>query len=144
MLDGGVTDILVLSEFGDYIVYQTGEYEYKYDEVLGYISTDTRKTYIYDSKKKQNVYEIEKGTSAYYMSDDSRYIMINSFDESDLFGGSEACWLFDAETGKVVFQECENIMITQIGEKTYINVCGSNFSVLYDEKYNIIRKIYYE
>ena len=144
VLDGGVTEILALSEFGEYIVYQTGEYEYKYDEVLGNISTDTRKTYIYDSKKKQNVYEIEKGTSAYYMSDGSRYIMINSFDEFDLLGGSESCWLFDAEAGKVVFQECENISITQIGEKTYINVCGNNFSALYDEKLNIIRKTYYE
>ena len=66
------------------------------------------------------------------------------FDETDFFGGTEKCWLFDTETGKMLFENCNNIVLHSIDGKTYINVCTDNSTALYDNEFNLIRKAYYE
>lgn len=144
VIEDGISEVLSLSEYADYIVYQTGVYEYKYDETLGNISTDTRQTYIYDSDERTNVVALEKGVSAYFTDENSRYMTISHFDEDDFFGGIAEYWLFDSEKGEIVLDECQNISVYKIDGKDYITACSKNQAVLYDGDLKPIIKRYFE
>ena len=52
--------------------------------------------------------------------------------------------LFDTKSGKVLFENCNQIVLYEIGDKTYINVCTDNSSALYDGDLKLVRKAYFE
>lgn len=137
-------DVINTSENGEYIIYIEGEFEYGMDEETGLPKEDPRKTHIYDSKKKQIVYSMDSTSNAHFADKEKRFILISDYDIMDMFSESERCWLFDTTTGEIVFENCKNISLTSIGEKTYINVNTDNSSALYDENFKLIRKSYHE
>ena len=61
-----------------------------------------------------------------------------------MMGGDPKYTLFDSQSGKVVFEDCLNISIYEIGESVYINVCTDNSSALYDSNFKLVRKAYFE
>ena len=139
----GASDVTAVSEYGEYVIYIEGEHEYGIDEQTGLPLKDTRKVHVYDSEKGESVFTLDSPCNA-YLTEDKRFIRISVFDETDFFGGTEKCWLFDTETGKMLFENCNNIVLHSIDGKTYINVCTDNSTALYDNEFNLIRKAYYE
>lgn len=140
-----VTDIINVSENGEYIVYQTGTYDYGYDELTGESNIiDTRKLFIYDSAKKENIFSLDRGGSGYFPDSTERYIVITVYDETDFFGGEATYWLYDAKQSKMLFENCNQISFYDVGDNCYFNVCTDNTSALYDSNLNCIRKTYFE
>lgn len=139
----GASELGAVSEYGEYVIYTEGEYNYGVDELTGLPLEDTRKVHIYDSEKKEVVFTLDAPCNA-YLTEDKRFIRLSVYDETDFFGGTEKCWLFDTQNGELVFENCNNIMLQFIDGMTYINVCTDNSSALYDGEFNLIRKVYYE
>lgn len=143
----GASEIATVSDKGEYAVFVEGEYDYNYDEETGKPLPDTRKTYIYDSKNAKIIYSVNAYAGSYAPDKNKRFIMLTVYDGTDMydmFGGDPKYTLFDTQSGKVVFESCNQIALYDIGDKTYINVCTENSSALYDEDFNVIRKAYFE
>ena len=139
----GASDVTAVSEYGEYVIYTEGEYNYGIDELTGQPLKDTRKVHIYDSEKGESVFTLDAPCNA-YLTEDKRFVRISVYDETDVFGGTERCWLFDTRSGKIVFENCTNIMLQSIDGETYINVSSDNNSALYDGNLKLIRKAYFE
>ena len=140
----GASDVINTSEYGEYAIYIEGEYEYSFDEETGKPKPDTRKTHVYDSKKKEIVFTLDSSSNAHFADKDKRFIVLSEYDVNDMFGSIEASWLLDTNTGEIVFENCKNITFYTVGDNTYINVCTDNSSALYDENMKLIRRNYYE
>ncbi len=140
----GANEVVNTSEYGEFVIYIEGEYNYGIDELTGLPFKDTRKTHIYDTKKGEIVYTVEASGNTHFADEKKRFLMITVYDEVSLFGGDVASWLFDTVSGKIVFESCKEISLYEIEGVTYINVCTENSSALYDENFNVIRKSYFE
>ncbi len=140
----GANEVVNTSEYGEFVIYIEGEYNYGIDELTGLPFKDTRKTHIYDTKKGEIVYSVDASGNTHFADEKKRFLMISVYDEASLFGGEVASWLFDTVSGKIVFENCKDISLYEIEGVTYINVCTENSSALYDENFNVIRKEYFE
>ncbi len=137
-------EALDISENGKYLVYNSGAYDYKYDEALGKgIIIDTRKLHIYDTDKKENIYSFDLAGYGSYIGDDDRYIMIYTY-QSDYFAGGTSLYLFDTKTNRMIFENCKTIIHNSIEGKNYFNVCTANSCTLYDSDMNVIIRTYTE
>ncbi len=140
----GANEVVNTSEYGEFVICIEGEYNYGIDELTGLPFKDTRKTHIYDTKKGEIVYSVDASGNTHFADKRKRFLMISIYDEASLFGGEVASWLFDTVSGKIVFENCNDISLYDIEGVTYINVCTENSSALYDENFNVIRKAYFE
>lgn len=143
----GASEVLDTTENGEYAIFIEGEYDYSFDEETGKPDLDTRKTHIYDSKKAEIVYTIGAYSYAHFSDKNKRFALLTTYEAEDMYdimGGDPKYTLFDAQSGKVVFENCLNISIYEIGESTYINVCTDNSSALYDGNLKLVRKEYFE
>lgn len=141
----GANDVLVTSEYGDYIVYVEGEYDYSYVSETEEANENLPVTHIYNSDKKEVVFSLnEQGTYARFADEDGRFILVSAYDSMAFFGGVEKYWLFDTKSGNTVFENCNDIKLFDVDGKTYINVCKENCATLYDEDYKIVLRNYYE
>ena len=141
----GVTDVMNVTDNGEYIIYQTGTYDYGYDELTGENKvTDTRKIFIYDSEKKKNIFSLDSGGSGYFPDKNKRYIIISVYDETDFFGGTTNYWLYDTKNDKMLFENCKQISFYDMGDRCYFNVCTENSSAVYDDNMKLIRKSYFD
>lgn len=143
----GVSEVVSTSEYGEYVIFVEGEYDYEIDELTGKPKKDTRKTHIYDSNKKEIVYTVDSYSYAYFADKNKRFIEISVYDAEDMYdmyGGEPKYTLFDTLSGKAVFENCNDISVCDVNGKTYINVTTANSTLLCDEKFEIIRKSYFE
>ena len=143
----GATQVVNSTEHGEYVIFITGEYDYRIDEQTGKPVKDTRKTHIYDSKNKKIIYSMDHaGTNAHFADRGKRFIMITVYnsDPDNMFSSLSRSWLFDTQSGKIVFEDCSQISLYDVGEETYINVCTDNSTALYDENLALVRKLYFE
>ncbi len=143
----GASEVITTSEYGEYIVYVEGEYDYGYDEETGKLDLDTRKTHIFDSEKGEDVYTADSYSYARFFGKNNRFALLTVYeaeDMNDIMGGTPKYTLFDTQSGKVLFENCNQIVLYEIGDKIYINVCTDNSSALYDGDLKLIRKAYFE
>ena len=137
-------DVINTSEYGEYVIYIEGVYNYDTDPETGLPYPDTRKTHIYDTKNKKIVYTVGSGSNAHFADENKRFILISVYDPTDVFGGLQKSWLFDTKKGEIVLDECDNISYYDLGEKVYFAVAKGNMTALYDGEMNVIRKAYFE
>lgn len=143
----GATEVVNTSEYGEYVIFITGEYEYGLDEKTGKPIPDTRRTHIYDSNKKEIVFSMEHaGSNAHFADKNKRFVVISAYDSEpeNMFSTLSRNWLLDTKSGKIVLEDCTQMRLYDIGEKTYISVCTNNSAALYDETMKLIRKSYFE
>lgn len=143
----GASEILDTTKNGEYAIFVEGEYDYSFDEETGKPNPDTRKTHIYDSEKGEIVYSIGAYSYAHFSDKNKRFALLTTYEAEDMYdmmGGDPKYTLFDSQSGKVVFENCLNISIYEIGESVYINVCTDNSSALYDGDLKLVRKAYFE
>ena len=134
----GATDIINTSEYGEYIAYTEGEFDYQG-------GSDNRITHLYNSAQKEIVYSTATGgASAYFADADKRFVVITQYDEADFFGGVAKYSLFDTESGVLKFENANDIRFFNVDRKTYINVCNENSAALYDGDLKPIIKRYFE
>ena len=96
---------------------------------------DTRVLHVYDYKNGKELYTGKsKDAQAFFVYENKRYIRI--------FDGE--VHLLDVPTQEMVFENKEQIGVTQRGEKLYFDVASNNVYTLYDSMKNVLIRVNYE
>ncbi len=124
---------------GRFICYSSGNVDYNWNELTQENTiTDTSKTHIYDAKEKKEILSFNGSGNCTFAGKNDRYIIITIYDATEMFGDSSKHYMYDTVKGKMLFEDCLNIMSYYIGEKYYYLVSTANKCTLYDENLKVI------
>ncbi len=114
------------TSFGKYLTYYSGTVAFSDD-----VKLDTRKSYVYDTEKKEIVYEFPGGSYLNFVNDE-KYLLA-TFNDDSSFIYNPTYSMYETESGEPVFDNATHIDSFTFDEKNYFRVCYKNSSYLYDE-----------
>ncbi len=135
-----------VSENGKYLIYSSGNgyTEYYDEEKKQWLTKADYTTYLYNVKNGQTTELCQGDAAAYFIGEDDRYAYVACSEDFMVFGDFENHRLFDSESGKLIFDNCQSIVSNNTSSGTYITVCGKNSCSLYNEDLKLIIRTYNE
>ena len=139
-------ELRTVSDNGKYFVYSTGNgyNEYYDEEKKQWLTKNDSATYLYNLETKETTKLCDGDAYMTFAGENDRYLIVGYSETLVVFADFDSYRLFDTETGKIIFDDCQNIIQTQTGLGTYITVCSKNACTLYDENLKPIIKTYTE